>query len=71
MGWRAMTETPSQTYSVDGILLTPYFTGAQRMDALISLIDAAKSSLRLFYYIFNEDRAGTKVRDALLSALGR
>ena len=45
--------------------------GPERLDALVALIDNARSSIRLLYYIFVEDEAGQRVRDALIAAQGR
>ena len=45
--------------------------GADRLAALIALIEGAEHSLRLFYYLFDDDGAGTQVRDALIAAVGR
>jgi cardiolipin synthase len=51
--------------------LTLLAGGAERLDALIALIEEAQESLRILYYIFLDDKAGTRVRDALLAALER
>ena len=45
--------------------------GADRLAALIGLIEGAHTSLRLFYYLFDDDASGTLVRDALIAAVGR
>jgi cardiolipin synthase len=45
--------------------------GADRLDALIGLIEGAEASLQLFYYLFDDDTSGTQVRDALIAAVGR
>ena len=45
--------------------------GPERLDALVALIDNARVSIRLLYYIFVEDEAGQRVRDALIAAQGR
>src|SRR5581483_10956132 len=42
-----------------------------RRQALLRLIDDARLSLRLAYYIFAADEIGHAVRDALLAALDR
>ena len=60
-----------RTITVDGNRLTLLPEGPQRLDALIELIDRAKASLRLLYYIYRGDRSGTAVRDALVRAAGR
>jgi cardiolipin synthase len=62
-------ETLSAT--VDGNRLTLLPDGPARLDALIGLIDGAQESLRILYYMFLDDRAGTRVRDALIAAAGR
>lgn len=48
-----------------------YPHGADRLAALIDLIGAAKTSLKVFYYLFDSDTSGTKVRDALVAAAQR
>lgn len=45
--------------------------GPRRLDALIALIDGARDSLRLLYYIWCEDVSGARVRDALVRAAER
>ena len=60
-----------RTLRVDGNRLTLLPEGPQRFDALIELIDGAKASLRLLYYIYRTDRSGTAVRDALVRASDR
>jgi cardiolipin synthase A/B len=45
--------------------------GAERLHALLALIRGARSSLRLLFYIFADDRCGRAVRDALVEAAGR
>src|SRR6195952_6069955 len=59
------------THEVDGNRLTLLPDGPQRLEALIGLIDGARSSLRLLYYIWVEDESGTAVRDALVRAAER
>jgi len=56
---------------VDGNRLALLVEGHQRLKALIDLIDGAKSSLRLLYYIYSEDQTGGQVRDAMARALDR
>jgi cardiolipin synthase len=58
-------------HEVAGNTLTLLPDGPQRLDALIGLIEGAKDSLRLLYYIWCEDEAGTRVRDALVAAAER
>ena len=50
---------------------TFYPHGQDRLRALIELIESAKESLRLFYYLFDSDVSGMKVRDALVAAAAR
>ena len=40
--------------------------GARTFDALVSAIEAAEHHIHLEYYIFEPDRTGTRIRDALL-----
>ncbi len=48
-----------------------YPHGQDRLTALIALIDGAQRSLQVFYYLFDSDRSGTAVRDALVAAATR
>lgn len=66
-----MDEAAKRTWTVDGHRLTLLPDGPDRLEALIRLIDGARSSLRILYYIFEDDAAGTRVRDALVAAGGR
>ena len=45
--------------------------GRDRLDALIGLIDGAQHSLKLAFYIFDRDRSGQRVMDALMEAARR
>ncbi|NNC72700.1 MAG: phosphatidylserine/phosphatidylglycerophosphate/cardiolipin synthase family protein [Sphingomonadaceae bacterium] len=56
---------------VDGQRFTMLDDGPERLAALLSLIAGAKTSVKLCFYIFVEDRASVKVRDALAAAAGR
>ena len=56
---------------VSGNRLTLYSEGPDRLDALIRLIEEARESLRFLYYMFLDDSAGTRVRDALIAAAER
>ena len=38
---------------------------------LVALIDGAKTSLRLLYYIYDPDKAGERVRKAVVRAVDR
>jgi cardiolipin synthase len=59
------------THEVAGNKLTLLPDGPERLEALIALIDEARTSLRLLYYIWCEDVSGTRVRDALVRAAKR
>ncbi|BDI59475.1 phospholipase D-like domain-containing protein [Qipengyuania nanhaisediminis] len=48
-----------------------YPSGADRLDALLDHIASAERTLDVFYYMFQDDDSGTKVRDALASAAAR
>lgn len=61
----------TQVTKVDGNRLTFLPDGPDRLDALVALIDGAKNSLRLLYYIFAADASGDRVRDALVAATER
>jgi cardiolipin synthase len=67
----AATPSPSQSLEVDGNRLTLLPDGPGRLNALISLIDGAKRSVRLLYYIYSQDQAGTLVYEAMERALDR
>ena len=60
-----------RTLMVDGNKLTLLPDGPERLTTLLALIDQAKVSVRLLYYIYSADRSGATVRDALERALGR
>jgi cardiolipin synthase len=62
---------PEISADVEGNRLTLLPSGPERLDDLIALIDGASRSLRLLYYIFEDDASGTRVRDALLAAMER
>ena len=61
----------STTHIVDGNSLTVLTRGADRIEALIALIECARTSLRLLYYIFAHDAAGLRVREAMIDAANR
>lgn len=62
---------PAVATEVGGNRLTLLPEGPERLDALIALIEEARHSLRFLYYMFLDDAAGTRVRDALVAAAGR
>jgi cardiolipin synthase A/B len=56
---------------VAGNRLTLLADGPERLEALIGLIDGATESLRILYYIWENDESGRRVRDALVAAAER
>ena len=58
-------------HMVDGAQLRLIGDGMARLEALLRLIEGARTSLRLYYYIFEGDGSGTTVREALLDAINR
>jgi cardiolipin synthase A/B len=63
--------SPIAPMIVSGNRLTLLPDGPERLDALIALIDGAEESLRILYYIWDDDATGRRVRDALLRAIDR
>ena len=66
-----MDEPPDRSWTIDGHRLMLLPDGPERLDALLALIDGAERSLRVLFYIFDGDRTGTRVRDALAAAARR
>lgn len=64
-------EETGPVFEVAGNRLMLLSGGAQRLAALIELIEGARTSLRLLYYIYSDDEAGNRVRAALLAAVDR
>ena len=58
-------------FTVAGNRLTLLDTGRSRIEALLTLIDGARASLRLLYYIYADDEAGRRVNEALIRAAAR
>lgn len=56
---------------VEGHTLSLFISGKDRLAALIEIIDGAKESLRLFFYIYGDDLAAQRVTEALLAARAR
>jgi cardiolipin synthase A/B len=67
----AAAAPPAQSLEVDGNRLTLLPDGPGRLQALLSLIDGAKKSVRLLYYIYAQDQSGTLVYEAIGRALDR
>ena len=66
------THPPSdKAVDVDGNRLTLLTDGPERLKALLGLIDGAKQSVRLLYYLYKDDLSGTLVYEAMERALGR
>jgi cardiolipin synthase len=57
--------------TVEGNRLSLLPDGPERLDALIALIEGAERTLRVLYYMFLDDAAGARVRDALIAAAER
>lgn len=68
---KAYRDPESFVVDAQGHSFTFYPHGADRLEALLDLVAGAKQSLDLFYYMFQDDDAGTKVRDALVEAAKR
>jgi cardiolipin synthase len=62
---------PLESIEVAGNQLTLLPDGPQRLEALIALIEGARTDLRILYYIFLDDSSGIRVRDALIAAAAR
>jgi cardiolipin synthase len=62
---------PDKGTRVAGNTLSVLPYGPERMAALIELIGSARSSLKLLYYIYSDDEAGRRVRQAMLDAVAR
>jgi cardiolipin synthase A/B len=56
---------------VAGHRLSMAVTGADRIAAVLNIIERARSSLRLFFYIFGDDETSVLVREALIDARNR
>jgi cardiolipin synthase len=56
---------------VAGNRLELIVSGEARLELLLELIAGAKRSIRILMYMFNADRAGDRVRDALVAAASR
>ncbi|MFT3976419.1 MAG: phosphatidylserine/phosphatidylglycerophosphate/cardiolipin synthase family protein [Sphingomonas bacterium] len=60
-----------ESHVVDGNRLTLLTEGPARLDALVALIEGARESLRIIYYIYADDESGRRVNAALLDAAAR
>jgi len=64
-------DRPARTLDVDGNRLIFVPDGPELLVQLLALINGAKKSLRLLYYIYMPDKSGAKVLEALSKALDR
>ncbi len=62
---------PQPSFNVAGNRLTLLDTGPRRLDALLELIGSAQVQVRILYYIYVDDVAGTKLRQAMIDAAAR
>lgn len=62
---------PQPAFTVAGNRLTLLDTGPRRLDALVALIEGARGSLRILYYIYADDASGRRVNAALAAAARR
>lgn len=60
-----------EPFTVDGNRLWFLEDGPERLTELLALIDGAKRSLRLLYYIYADDDAGRAVNAGLIAAAAR
>jgi len=60
-------------FSIDaqGHSFTFYPRGPDRLDALVDLIDGARQTVQVFYYLFDSDPSGARVCDAMVAAARR
>nr|WP_309704077.1 MULTISPECIES: phosphatidylserine/phosphatidylglycerophosphate/cardiolipin synthase family protein [unclassified Sphingomonas] len=65
------TPPEQPVFPVDGHRLTLLDTGPRRLAALLALIEGARTSLRILYYIYADDATGRRVRDAMIAAAQR
>ncbi|WP_158611052.1 phospholipase D-like domain-containing protein [Aurantiacibacter spongiae] len=65
------TDPPPFRGSAHGVDLVFYPAGKDRMRALVELIEGARQSLQVAFYIFAKDASGTTIRDALVAAAKR
>ncbi|RVQ67545.1 cardiolipin synthase B [Croceicoccus ponticola] len=64
----AYCDPPPFSVEAQGQKLRFYPAGQDRLDALIELIESARTTLKLCFYIFAEDATAVRVRDALTEA---
>ncbi len=59
------------SFTIEGDTLRLITEGPERLTALLDLIGGAQHSLRILYYIYVDDDAGARVRQALIDAARR
>ncbi len=59
------------TAEAQGLSFTFYPAGADRKAALMQIIEGARESLKIAFYIYARDNVGSEVRDALVAAARR
>ncbi|THD38232.1 MAG: phosphatidylserine/phosphatidylglycerophosphate/cardiolipin synthase family protein [Sphingomonas sp.] len=59
------------SFTIEGDTLRLITEGPERLAALLDLIAGAERSLRILYYIYVDDEAGAKVRQAMIDAARR
>ncbi|TRD11687.1 phosphatidylserine/phosphatidylglycerophosphate/cardiolipin synthase family protein [Erythrobacter insulae] len=64
-------DAESFQFSVQDHAFTFYPRGSDRLAALIDHIEKARHTLAIFYYMFQHDKSGTQIRDALVEAANR
>jgi cardiolipin synthase len=64
-------DPPPFSVEAQGLALTFYPGGEERLAALVALIDGARSQLKIAFYIFATDECSVRVRDALVAAARR
>jgi cardiolipin synthase len=67
----ARADRVTRTLAVDGNQLTFYPDGPERLETLIALIDGAKDTLRLLYYMYLPDSSGERIKAAIFRAIDR
>lgn len=67
----AFRDPPPFALDAAGHAMAFYPGGADRLQALLDLIDGAQQTLRLAFYIYAPDATGLRVRDALVAAARR
>jgi cardiolipin synthase len=67
----AMDAPAQPNFTVDGNRLRMLTEGPERLSELLALIAGAERTLRVLYYIYVDDAAGTAVREALIAAARR